>query len=312
MNFSSNRYFAALMSGLILTAVGIADVPALAATPVAFRSLVVGATPESVVKGFEGKLFVTLMGATRTKGDGDGKVVVVDGEKVSDFAVGFDDPKGIVFVGGRLITTDFDKVWALDAQGKKSLLAGPEAFPFPPLYLNDVAVAPDGRSLLVADMGDLAAMNSSPGIFWPLDSERAKNLRPLGRIYRITLGGKISVTIDQAPGMPNPNGVDALEDGTILVAEFFRGTLLAWKAGAWRQVSEGHRSADGIAHDRAGNLYLTEVRTGNVWHIEAVTGTKRLLATLQSAADLVLDESKSQLIVPDSKAGLLVFIPITP
>lgn len=296
-------WLAALLGALgILTSSSAADP--------AFHSLVVGATPESVVAGFDGKLYVTLMGQTRAKGDGDGKIVAVEGDKVTVLTEGQDDPKGIVFVSGMLVTADFDKVWAVDAQGGKRLLAGPDAFPEPPLYLNDVVVEPGGRSILVTDMGDLPAMHASPGVFWPLDSEQAKTLRPCGRIYRITLDGKVSVAIDRAAEMPNPNGVDVLADGTILAGEFFRGTLLAWKEGKWRVISADHRSADGIAHDAAGNLYLTEVRTGRVWHIKAATGEKHLLATLQSAADLLLDEAGHRLIVPDSKAGQLVYIPL--
>jgi sugar lactone lactonase YvrE len=216
----------------------------------------------------------------------------------------------MVFVGGKLVTTDFDKIWSIDAQGKKTLLAGPDAFPHPPLYLNDVVVEPGEKSILVADMGNLAAMHSSPGVFWPLDSQQAKDLKPLGRIYRVTLEGSVSVVIDQSPRMPNPNGVDVLADGTIRIAEFFRGTLLEWKSGEWRQISNDHRSADGIVHDNAGNIFLTEVRTGRVWHIKAGSGEKHLLTTLQSAADLYLDLPNRQLLVPDSKAGLIVFIPL--
>lgn len=275
-----------------------------------FRSLAVGPTPESVVRGFEGKLFVTLMGAKREPGDGDGQVVMVDGEKVIVFTEGLDDPKGIVFAGGKLITADFDKVWAIDEKGTKTLLAGPEAFPKPPLFLNDVVVEPGGKSVLVTEMGDLKAMFSPDGAFWPLDSEEAKNLPPLGRLYRISLDGEVSVVIDHAPEFPNPNGVDVLDDGTIVIAEFFRGTLLEWKEGKWRTICDDHRSGDGIVHDNAGNLYLTEVKTGNVWHIKADSGEKKRLATLQSAADLILDAEAKQLIVPDSKAGLLVFIPV--
>jgi hypothetical protein len=52
------------------------------------------------------------------------------------------------------------------------------------------------------------------------------------------------------------------------------------------------------------------VRTGRVWQIKAETGEKRLLATLESAADLIFDEKKQELIVPDTKAGRLVFIPV--
>ena len=296
--------FAIAFAGLALT-------NSLSAADQTFRSIAVGATPESIVPGFDGKLYITLMGAKREKGDGDGKIVELEGEKVRVFLEGLDDPKGIVFVGGKLVTTDFDKMWAIDAQGTKTLLAGPEAFPKPPLYLNDVVVEADGRSILVADMGDLAAMHSSPGVFWPLESEQAKNLKSLGRIYRVTLDGKVTVAIDHHPRIPNPNGVDMLADGTILIAEFFRGTLLAWKSGDWRQISDDHRSADGIVHDAAGNIYLTEVRTGRVWRIKSATGEKRLLATLQSAADLYLDEANQQLLVPDSKAGLIVFVPLT-
>lgn len=283
--------------------------PAAAADPT-FRSLAVGATPESVVPGFGGKLYVTLMGTKRAKGDGDGQIVVVDGDKVSAFTTGLDDPKGIVFAGGRLITTDFDKVWAVDATGAKILLAGPEAFPQQPLFLNDVVVEPGGRSVLVTDMGDLPAMLQPGGALWPLDSQQAKDLQPRGRVYRVTLDGKVSVAIDHSPEMPNPNGVDVRADGTILVAEFFRGTLLAWKDGKWRQISDDHRSGDGIVSDAFGeNFYLTEVRTGRVWRIKA-TGEKQLLATLQSAADQWFDETGNMLVVPDSKAGLLVWVPV--
>jgi hypothetical protein len=297
------------IGALALVAAGLAGVSQARAADPAFRSLAVGATPESVVPGFDGKLYVTLMGTKREKGDGDGKIVVVDGDKVSVFTEGLDDPKGIVFAGGKLITTDFDKLWAIDAKGAKTLLAGPEAFPARPRFLNDVVVEAGGKTILITDMGDLPAMFDPKGAFWALDSEQAKNLPPHGRVYRATLDGKITVAIDHAPENPNPNGVDALADGTILSAEFFRGRLLAWKDGKWRTLSEDHRSADGIAHDSAGNIYVTEVRTGRVWHVKPVGG-RTLLATLESAADLHLDAAKNQLIVPDSKAGKLVFIPL--
>jgi sugar lactone lactonase YvrE len=273
------------------------------------RSLNVGLKPESSVYGFGGKLYVTLMGETRVKGDGDGGIVMIDGDKVTTFTQGLDDPKGIVFIDNRLITADFDTVWAIDAEGNKTVLAGPDAFPKPPIFLNDVALEPGGKSILVTEMGDRNGMMNPDGKLWPLDSEEAKNIAQLGRVYRLTLDGKVSVAIDHSSEMPNPNGVDAMDDGTILVAEFFRGNLLEQKDGNWRTISSDHRSGDGVAHDGKGNLYLSEVFTGKVWHIKAETGEKRLLATLESAADLILDEKKQELIVPDTKAGKLVFIP---
>ncbi len=278
----------------------------------ALKSLEVGKTPESAVYGFGDKLYVTLMGETKVKGDGDGKIVVIDQGKAQDFVVGLNDPKGIVFVGGKLITTDLDRLWAIDEKGNKTLFAGPDVFPKTPMFLNDIAVNPDGTSILVTDMGDLPAMFSPEGKLWPLDSEQAKAIKAHGRIYRVDMDGKVSVEIDHSPKMPNPNGVHVLKDGTILVAEFFLGTLMSWKNGEWKQLSDDHRSGDGIVDDQKGNYYLTEVKTGRVWHISAASGEKRLLATLQSAADLILDEKNKCLIVPDSKAGTLVYVSIAP
>lgn len=301
-----------LLPRIVCIVAGLACLSSSFAEETKFRSIAVGATPESVIPGFGGKLYVTLMGQKRAKGDGDGQVVMVDGEKVSVVTDGLDDPKGIVFIDGVLMTADFDKVWAIDANGSKRLVAGPEAFPTPPLFLNDVAIEQDGAAILVTDMGDLGAMNAPAGTgMWPLDSAEAKNLKPLGRVYRVSREGKVTTVLDHAAEIPNPNGIDILDDGSILIGEFFRGTLMQWKAGQWKQLSNDHRTADGIAHDKAGNIYLTEVRTGRVWHIKAATGEKHLLATLQSAADLYLDEKNNQLIVPDSKAGLLVFIPLS-
>src|SRR3990172_13243189 len=96
-------------------------VTAAAAEP-AFRSVAVGPSPESVVRGFDGKLCVTLMGVSRQPGDGDGKIVVLDGDKVTVLTEGLDDPKGVVLVGGLLVTTDFTKVWSGDAAGNKKVL----------------------------------------------------------------------------------------------------------------------------------------------------------------------------------------------
>lgn len=275
-----------------------------------FRSLAIGLKPESSVYAFGGKLHVTLMGETREKGDGDGSIVVVDGDRITTLTSGLDDPKGIVFIDNKLITTDFDTIWAIDEKGEKTVFAGPDNFPSAPLFLNDVAIEPGGKSILVTDMGDRAAMMNPDGEFWPLDSEEAKNIEPKGRIYRINLDGKVSIAIDHSPELPNPNGVDVLADGTILIAEFFHGDLLAWKDGKFRQISSDHRSGDGIVHDQNGDFYLSEVRTGRVWHIKRDGSQKSLLATLESAADLILDAERGELIVPDTKAGKLVFIPL--
>lgn len=268
------------------------------------KTVDVGPNPESVTKGWGGAYFVTLMGESRNPGDGDGGIVRVDADGVTPFVTGMHDPKGIVFLDGTLITADFTEVWRIDEKGKKSLLAGPEAFPQPVLYLNDVAVAADGKSVLVTDMGARDKI-AGPDGFWPLDSAEAKAVPAVGRVYQISLEGKVTEVIPADERMKCPNGVDVTKDGKIRVAEFFTGNIYEWSGGKLEVIAEGHRSADGIVHDSKGNFYVTEVRTGNVWKYP---GKKKLGEGLTSAADAYVDEEAGVLVVPETKAGKLVFL----
>ncbi len=275
------------------------------------RKLAVGANPESVTRGFDGDLFVSIMGPTRKRDDGDGKVVRVRGETVTDFTTGLNDPKGIVFAGGQLITADFDTVWRIDAQGKKTVLAGPKDFPFPPAFLNDVEVEPSGQSILVTDMGDVAKMRDAEGKLWARNSAQAKEIKVIARVYRISLAGKVTEVIPPDARMLNPNGVDVLKDGRIRIAEFFSGDVLEWNKGKWKAIAKGHRSGDGIVHDSKGNFYISEVMFGKVTRYQRGNPVGQELSAglgLKSAADIVVDEAHGQLIIPDSKAGELVFI----
>ena len=275
------------------------------------RKLAVGANPESVTRGFDGDLFVSVMGPTRKRDDGDGKVVRVHGETVTDFTAGLNDPKGIVFAGGKLITADFDTVWQIDAQGKKTVLAGPKDFPFPPAFLNDVEVEPSGRSILVTDMGDVGAMRDANNQLWARNSAQAKAIKVIARVYRISLAGKVTEVIPPDARMLNPNGVDVLKDGRIRVAEFFSGDVLEWNKGKWKAIAKGHRSGDGIVHDSKGNFFISEVMFGKVTRYERGNPVGQELSAglgLKSAADIYADEPHGQLIIPDSKAGELVFI----
>ena len=275
------------------------------------RKLAVGANPESVTRGFEGDLFVSIMGPSRKAGDGDGKVVRVHGEQVTDFTTGLNDPKGIVFAGGKLITADFDTVWQIDAQGKKTVLAGPKNFPTPPAFLNDVEVLPNGKGVLVTDMGDVGAMRDANGQLWARNSSKAKEIKVIARVYQVTLDGKVTEVIAPDARMLNPNGVDVLKDGRIRIAEFFSGDVLEWNKGKWKAIAKGHRSGDGIVHDSKGNFYISEVMFGKVTRYERGNPTGKVLSEglgLKSAADIYADEAHGALIIPDSKAGELVFI----
>jgi sugar lactone lactonase YvrE len=285
---------------------------ALAATVQAEpRKLAVGANPESVTRGFDGDLFISIMGPSRKYGDGDGKIVRVHGETVTDFTTGLNDPKGTVFAGGFIITADFDTVWKVDAQGHKSVLAGPKDFPTAPTFLNDVEVEPSGKSILVTDMGAVTKMRDANNKLWPIDSAEHKAIPVIARLFRVTLDGKVTEVIAPNPRMLNPNGVDVLKDGRIRLAEFFTGDVLEYKDGVFTTIAKGHRSGDGLVHDSKGRFYISEVMFGRVTRYDADGSHPALLSEglgLQSAADIYVDEAHGQLIIPDSKAGQLVFI----
>ncbi len=275
------------------------------------RKLAVGANPESVTRGFDGDLFVSIMGPSRKAGDGDGKIVRVHGDTVTDFTTGLNDPKGTVFAGGFVITADFDTVWKIDAKGNKSVLAGPKDFPTAPTFLNDVEVEPSGRSILVTDMGAVTKMRDANNKLWPVDSAEHKAIPVIARLFRVTLDGKVTEVIAPNARMLNPNGVDVLKDGRIRLAEFFTGDVLEFKDGSFTTIAKGHRSGDGIVHDSKGRFYISEVMFGRVTRYDADGSHPTLLSEglgLQSAADIYVDEAHGQLIIPDSKAGQLVFI----
>ena len=60
-----------------------------------------GTRPESITKGFDGDFFVSVMGE---KEPGDAVIKRMDSEgKLTVFAGGMDEPKGIAFVGEHLV-----------------------------------------------------------------------------------------------------------------------------------------------------------------------------------------------------------------
>jgi len=178
-----------LVSILALTILICGSLPA--AEP---KTLAVGNSPESVCRGFDGKWYVTLI-----EGDqpGDGKIALVDGDKVSIFTDGLNAPKGIAYVGNVLVTADETTMWKIDKSGKKTRLVEAKDFPAPIEFLNDVAASHDGASVYVSEMSSPTPMFDPSGDrqLWALDSEQAKTLPKKGCVYRVTLDGKVSLAV---------------------------------------------------------------------------------------------------------------------
>jgi sugar lactone lactonase YvrE len=262
----------------------------------------VGQRPESITKGWGGNYYVTVMNGQEA---GDGVVKVIKGTSASVFATGMSEPKGIAFVADHLVASDVDRVVKIDKSGNTSVLAGPDAFPNPPSYLNDVAAAADGNGVYVTDMGANTKMRGPDGNLWPLDSPEAATMPMIGRVYHVSMDGKVTEVIAPNPLMTNPNGVGVGKDGQLLVGAFFKGNFLIQKDGKLIPLVSGIlRGADAVEQDSHGNYYASSWSQGKVWKIsEDGSSVKVLKDGFQSAADFYLEEDQNRLLLPDMLAG---------
>ena len=297
-----------ILAGLILSI--------MVATPVlgAKNKVVkIGERPESVTKGFGGKYYITVMNSPDTEGDA--VIKMLDGDKVTVFAKGLNEPKGIAFTGDYLITADQTRVMKIDRKGNFSILVDKKSFPREVSFLNDVAVSHDRKSVFVTDMGAISKMfdPDKERTLWPLKSKQAKELPALGCVYQITLDGKISDAVSSGQKLvPGPNGVGRSGKTGLLLGDFFTGNIVRkTKNGKLRVIAEGLRGADAVDSDGKGGIYVSSWTQGKVWKLTE-NGKKKelLLEGLKSAADFYLDRKAKKLIVPDMLAGTLIFVDI--
>ena len=273
----------------------------------------IGERPESVTKGFGGKYYITVMNSPDTEGDA--VIKMLDGDKVTVFAKGLNEPKGIAFTGDYLITADQTRVMKIDRKGNVSILAEKKGFPREVSFLNDVAVSHDRKSVFVTDMGAISKMfdPDKERTLWPLKSKQAKELPALGCVYQITLDGKISDAVSSGQKLvPGPNGVGRSGKTGLLLGDFFTGNIVRkTKKGKLRVIAEGLRGADAVDSDGKGGIYVSSWTQGKVWKLTE-NGKKKelLLEGLKSAADFYLDRKAKKLIVPDMLAGTLIFVDI--
>ncbi|MDQ8184505.1 hypothetical protein [Pelagicoccus sp. SDUM812002] len=269
-------------------------------------TLAIGTRPESITKGFDGDYFVTVMGE---KEPGDAYIARIQNGEISKFAEGMDEPKGIAFDGTHLYATDLRRVWKIDASGEKSELVGEADFPVAISYLNDAAISPDGSSLYITDMGANDKMFGPDG-FWPFDSEQAKNIPVIGRVFKIDLSSSgIEIAVDANDLMPCPNGVGFGKDGQLLIGAFFRGNFLEAHGDHLHVIADGFRGADAVEQDSKGNYYVSSWKFAKVWKIDGSTkDVTVLIEGLQSAADFYLNEEESMILLPDMLAGTITRI----
>ncbi|HXD88705.1 MAG TPA: PQQ-dependent sugar dehydrogenase [Urbifossiella sp.] len=249
-------------------------------------------SPESVAVGPNGAVYVSEIGEFGKNGDG--RIVVIRNGKIVPFVDGLDDPKGIVVFSKWLFVADVTKVLKIDLFTKKvDLFAPANAFPTPPLFLNDITADPESGMVYVSDSGDLKGHG--------------------GAVYRITPQGLVTLVVDEKslPGLNTPNGV--LLDGAshLLLADFGTGELHRIKLAnrTSEKIAAGLGSCDGLAWDNHGRLFVSDWKGGQVFVIPRPGSPAILLAKdFKAAADICMSLDKKQILVPDMTAGTLTAI----
>jgi len=248
-------------------------------------------TPESAVAAKDGRIFVSEIGEFGKDGDGQISVIAADGT-LKVFATGMDDPKGLAIIGNSLYVADKTRVLKVAQDGSWVVFTPASAFAHMPQFLNDLEADTKGN-LYVSDSGDL-----SKG----------------GAIYSITPDGKASLILDG--DLDNrilaPNGLLMDDTGNVLMeVDFASGTLYSinLKTKAMTELASGFGGGDGLVHRPNGLMYVSDWKGGKVYSVkhDEVTLVKDGFV---SAADIALSADGRYLLVPDMKAGELVYLPL--
>ena len=276
------------------------------------KVLKVGTKPESVCRGFGGKLYVTMINGDEP---GDGGINVIDGDKVKEFCRGMNSPKGMAYVGGFLVTADETTIWKVNKNGKTTKLAEAKDFPNKIEFLNDVAASRDKKSVYVTEMSQPGWMFDPDGErkLWPVDSPKAKS--PMtGCVYKVSLEGKITLAVPAGnKAMLGPNGVTVTgkKDTELLVmGDFFTGNIVQYDGGKFKVLAKGMRGADAVEFGN-GAIYVSSWPLGKVWKYDRKSKKTTVLSDkFTTAADFYYDRKNKQLIVPDMLEGTLTFLPV--
>ncbi|HQS37635.1 MAG: gluconolaconase [Methylotenera sp. 24-45-7] len=250
-------------------------------------------TPESVVQAKDGRIFVSEIGEFGKNGDGQISVIGLDG-KISVFASGLDDPKGLAIIGENLYVTDNTKVLKIGSDGKSSLFVAADKFPQTPIFLNDIEADTQGN-LYVSDSGDIMGKGGGAAI------------------YKISPDATVKLLINdqQDARIKAPNGLLADDTGNFLLeVDFTSGILysLNTQTGQLSDIAEGFGGGDGIVHHSNGNMYVSDWKNGKVFSVNTKGDVTLLKDGYKASADIAITKDEKYLLVPDMKAGELDFI----
>jgi gluconolactonase len=248
-------------------------------------------TPESAIAAKDGRIYVSEINGFGKDGDGQISVIDADG-KLTVFATGMDDPKGLAIIGKNLYVADKARILKVTPDGKWQVFVAADAFPVTPQFLNDLESDRRGN-LYVSDSG---------------------NLKTGGAVYSINKAGKVTLIADASkdPGILAPNGLLMDGKGKLLEVDFASGILyrIDIASGKLTKLAEGFGGADGIVRGKDGTLYVSDWLNGKVFTVDKNGKVNLIKDGFKSAADINISADGNYLLVPDMKAGELVFLPI--
>lgn len=243
-------------------------------------------TPESVKwDSAQDVYYVSNINGAPNAKDGNGYISVVSpagSVRDSAFIKGLNAPKGLALVGDTLWVADIDVVRGFN----KITGAAVATVPIPgAIFLNDIAVAPDG-SLYVTDTA--IRFTASGSVEHPGTDQ----------IFRIGPARKVSVAI-KSDSLGRPNGITW--DGAnnrFIVVPFGSGSLFAWKPGdtAPQVIATGAGQFDGV--ETVGDaIWVTSWTDSSVYRYQNGEGTN-LIKGVPSPADIGYDAKRNRVLVP--------------
>jgi sugar lactone lactonase YvrE len=192
-------------------------------------------------------------------------------------------PKGMIVVGDTLWVTDIDAVRAFD---KRS--GAPVASVEVPgaLFLNDIAVGPDG-ALYITDSG---LRPDSSGLAHP------------GPDGIVRLGPDRTVTtVARGEALGGPNGItwDA-SAARFIVAPFAVGAVLGWAPGdsAPAVLATGPGGFDGVERLADGRFLIASWTDSSIHALDSTATLVRYITGVPSPADIGLDTRRNRVAIP--------------
>jgi sugar lactone lactonase YvrE len=284
-------------------------------------TVAVGPRPESITRGWHGKMYVSIQGPSGSLGVFDGEIRQVDLNTgvVTPFVSGLENPRGLTFTGKYLVTADQQKIVRIDEAGNKVVLATAAQFPFPAVFFNDCAASDDGKSVYVSEMGrrDIIRIGATPpanNVLIPTDSDAAYAVPATSRIYRVTMDGQIENMIEPSRKLLVINGLWETKKGKrMLAADFFHGNIVDvdFKKGTKNIIATAFRGIDGLGQSCDGTIFASSFENGQVWRMDENGENQHMLlggVGFQSTADFYIDEAAHQLYVPDTLHGTVIIL----